>query len=693
MAAEPSAHAQLSAPKRPLPARWTLARALAWSHALPVLLLTVLLLLGAGALLRKLAYEQAQLQLAQASAAVVRDVDLAHTNLRVSGRLLAERPTLQALARPPTHAEGIREFLDRFRRTGGMQGIRLELPGGDRIDVGRLPPDWAEARLMVATDSNSIWVLRSQAWTEGGRIHLARALKGEDLAANNLLADMSLHLYDQDSARAGDVNAADVIMRRHVLQTLRAESGALPEQAKFVAMEPLLGNQGEVLGLVEVRWPQAVVDLRWRGWIEGFGLLLVVLAALAAAIGLLIANRIGASFAGLFDAARHIGAGDLDTPISIPNTQIRESRALARSMEDMRQGLSQAHLRERQQAQALTSVLDGVEEAILAVDEQRVVRYHNRQSLSLTGLAAGAIDGQFCGDVLRPLPVDGQRRCDVVCPLLLARGHGSAQIAERCQSPRGESTLMVRAAAMVDQRQVLIVREQSAIEAARDMRESILANLTHEFRTPLAGQIASIELLREHLWERGDMSGLELALAQHRTVLRLSQLVDNLLESASLEAGHAPLRIGAVHLDELIEEAALLMDPLLVRRRQKLRLDLGANARELRGDGRRLLQVFLNLIGNANKFAPDDSEIRIVTQCSNNELTVWVEDQGPGLQQAGIGDAFTSLGQSPSDAAERQGNGLGLAIVRSIIERHQGRMQIDPTPGAGRIGFVLPLGG
>jgi len=240
---------------------------------------------------------------------------------------------------------------------------------------------------------------------------------------------------------------------------------------------------------------------------------------------------------------------------------------------------------------------------------------------------------------------------------------------------------------------VLIVREQSALEATHALRDSILANLAHEFRTPLAGQIAAIELLRDHLEARVDADGLELANAQHRTVLRLSQLVENLLESASVEAGSAPLRRTPLRINEIVEEAALLMQPLLLRRRQCLEIALCEPSQALLGDARRLLQVFLNLLGNSNKFAPDDSVIRILSECSDTALTVWVEDQGPGLSSEIGKDPFASFVIAPGAAAERQGNGLGLAIVRSIVERHHGQMLVDARPGAGRIGFTLPLDG
>jgi len=669
--------------------RFSLAQALTWSHALPLVLMALCLLIAGGAALRRLAYDQAHVRLAQAADEVVREIDRAYVSLGAATQLLADRPTLPALPRRRDRAAAL-EVLDRFRRSGGLQAIRLEAPKLAPQTIGTEPPSWPDTRLMVV-EAREIWLFRSISWLEKGRIQAARRLPLSRLARGDHVRGFSLHLYDAKSARAGDVSQPDVVMRRHVMETLRGETGDFEYFDHLIAVKPLLSVHGEALGLIELRLPRADVDAHWRSWIEGFALVLGLLAVLAGSIGLLVARRIGASFGGLLDAARRIGAGDLNTPIAVPASQIRESRAFARTLEDMRQDLSASTERERMQAQALSAILNGVEESILAVDDNRIVRYHNRQLSALTGLEAEHIDGRFCGDVLRPALIDGHRRCDLACPILLARSHGSARATEHCAGPRGTRPLNVQAAAMVDDRQVLIVREQSALEATHALRDSILANLAHEFRTPLAGQIAAIELLRDHLDQRADTQGLELADAQHRTVLRLTQLVDNLLESASVEAGTAPLRRAPVRINEILDEAILLMHPLLQRRRQRLKLDLCVAPCNLSGDARRLTQVFLNLLGNANKFAPDDSEIRVHTHIDEEGFHVWVEDQGPGLSSAIGRDPFASFEQAPGQAAERQGNGLGLAIVRSIIERHHGRMQVDAQPGIGRIGFWLPL--
>lgn len=667
--------------------RLSLVAALGWSHALTVILLALLLALGAGQLLRRLAYEQARLQMAELAAGVVRELELAHAQLRVAARLLAERPTLAALARTPEDP-ALLDFVERFRRSGVIHTIRLEFPGGKPLEVGRETSAWSEARYLIDAPEHIV-VQRTAPWLDGGQIRMRRRLSLTSLLPRGLPEGAQLVLHELEAAQSGDPSLESVLMRRHVLAGLRAESAVLHGEERFLAMEPLLGNQGEALGLLEIVWPMQQVEQRWREWVEGFALLLLLCAATAAAIGLLLARRIGAAFAGLHAAAGRIGAGDLETPVALQDSGIREGQALGLHLEEMRRDLLDARQRERQQAQALVSVLDGVQEAILSVDGERRIRYHNRQLAELCGNTAEAIQGAFCGDVLRPLPVGGRPRCDVDCPLLAARSHGAAETVERCMGQQGGRDLVVRAASLVDDRQVLIVREQTAIEAARSMRESILANLSHEFRTPLAGQIAAIELLRDHLAQRGDSAGLDLATAQHRAVLRLSQLVDNLLESASVEAGRAPLRLSRVDLRELLEEALALMQPLLQRRRQQLIGEWPQDLAPLLADRRRLLQVFLNLIGNANKFAPDDSNIFVRGQSRADGVEVWVEDQGPGLSGPVSADPFAGLGLAPAAAPERQGHGLGLAIARSIVERHGGRLLAASGDG-GRIGFFLP---
>jgi len=113
------------------------------------------------------------------------------------------------------------------------------------------------------------------------------------------------------------------------------------------------------------------------------------------------------------------------------------------------------------------------------------------------------------------------------------------------------------------------------------------------------------------------------------------------------------------------------------------------------GDSPRLASVMVNLLANANKFAPDKTTIWIEMEWTPSSVTAWVEDEGPGLPALGAGrDLFAPFRRSPHEEPSQRGTGLGLAIVHAIVIAHGGEVTVaEPRHGRGaRIGIVLPVG-
>jgi signal transduction histidine kinase len=168
----------------------------------------------------------------------------------------------------------------------------------------------------------------------------------------------------------------------------------------------------------------------------------------------------------------------------------------------------------------------------------------------------------------------------------------------------------------------------------------------------------------------------------------LTQLIDNLLESVRIEAGRDSVRRGRLALDEVIEEAVELTAPLIRQREQDLQMNLPYPLPPLWGDAPRLTQVLVNLLANANKFAPAGSTITIGGLVEERWVTLWVEDQGPGLPAGS--ELFERFVRSAGEEPEQSGMGLGLWLVKSIIERHGGRVEARRMAGGTRLCISLP---
>jgi len=458
----------------------------------------------------------------------------------------------------------------------------------------------------------------------------------------------------------------------------------------YAASFPVFASTGEAIALLEARLPTQDIDASVGSLVKRLLITAIVLAALAVLAGVILGQQVTGPVGTLTDAAERLGQGDFSTSIPIEGT--KEVGKLARTMEDMRNNLVELTGTLRRREAEAQAVLSGIVEGVYAVDKSRVIRYLNPQAARLLGMPAHEAIGRFCGDVLKPCVLEnGQRPCETRCPILMARTDGSAQATERLDLNGGAPrTTIITSAAPVDELQVQVIRDETELEGVRRARDSVLANISHEFRTPLAAQLASIELLRDGLDTLPPAHTKELVLSLERGTLRLTRLIDNLLESVRIESGQLGIRHQSVSIAELIEDADGLIGALLKQRRQRVELALPEDLPNVEGDGPRLTQVFVNLLANASKFAPEDSVVRVGAFHTDTRVTAWIEDEGPGVPDIETGSIFDRFYRGPEHEPEPGGLGLGLWIVKSIVDRHRGTIKASRIDNRTRFEVELP---
>jgi signal transduction histidine kinase len=446
----------------------------------------------------------------------------------------------------------------------------------------------------------------------------------------------------------------------------------------YAASLPIFTAGGDVLALIEARLPAAEIDKATSQLVHRLLLTAVVLGIVAILGGMLLGELVSGPVRALTRAAVRLGEGDFST--SIPPRGPAEVGLLARTMEDMRRNLVDLTGTLRRHEAEAQSVLTGIVEGVYAVDKDRTIRYLNPQAARLLGVKSEEAVGRFCGDVLKPCYEGGRRPCEFNCPILNARREGRAQAVERLKAGGAEArTTVITSSGMAEGLQVQVIRDETELEAVRRARDSVLANISHEFRTPLAAQLASIELLREGIDNMPLEQQRELVLSLERGTLRLTQLIDNLLESVRIESGQLGIRKQSVDLVEVAEDARVLIGALLAQRAQTTEISIPDELPRVVGDAPRLTQVFVNLVANASKFAPEGSAIRIGAQARGGSVASWVEDEGPGLPGGDSASIFDRFRRGPVEEPETGGLGLGLWIVKSIIDRHGGTIIAERT--------------
>ncbi|MBE0546153.1 MAG: DUF4118 domain-containing protein [Rubrivivax sp.] len=221
------------------------------------------------------------------------------------------------------------------------------------------------------------------------------------------------------------------------------------------------------------------------------------------------------------------------------------------------------------------------------------------------------------------------------------------------------------------------------------LRNSLLAALSHDLRTPLAALVAMAEMLAASQPPlSGPQQGLAAAISEKSR--RMTGMVTNLLDMARIQSGEVRLRIEWQSIEEIIGGALKSAQGSLGERRVSVHIDPGVPL--VQCDAVLIERVLVNLLENAGKYTPAASPVEILVSAVDDRLQVGVRDHGPGVapgQEEAIFEKFTR-GQTESVTP---GVGLGLAICRAIVEAHRGRIWVEATlPQGATFTFSLPLG-
>jgi signal transduction histidine kinase len=623
---------------------------------------------------------------------------LSESNL-VAARTLADRPTLTRLLDGPASPE-LGLYLNNY--CSEMHTAYCVVRGPEGVVVasgtGVYWPEIAAARteqgerFMVGPHAGGPPLLGAAASVTrhpGYEVLMLQTLAGEVLIDAGKQSGAAISLQNISTYRAPD---ADPLTPLHAAALTNGDHAAARISAleQYAASAVMVNSVGKPVALLDARLPASEFDRSAASYRHVMIMVSLLVAVLAGIAGIIYGLWLAAPVVRLAEMARRIGQGDFSR--AVPNAAPLELDSLAHAMDDMRGNLIELTSTLRTRESEARAVLAGVVEGVFVTDDQRRIVYANPQfSRTVPGAAKGAI-GQFCGDVLHPLLAPAERPCERNCPIIAARAHGVTRAAEQLRLADGSvrSTIVV-SAAPAEGRQVQLLRDETDLEAARRARDSVLGNISHEFRTPLAAQLASIEMLRDGISTLTPAEQGGLLLNVERGVLRLMRLIDNLLESVRIEAGQLSLRDQDVDLEATAREATELLRPLLEQAALEVNIDLAVvGGRPVPGDAQRLQQVFVNLLSNAAKYAPHGTTISIGAQVRDANIEVWVEDAGPGLPEGDPRVLFERFGRGELAEPDAPGLGLGLWIVRSIVERHAGSVRAERTPGA-RTRFVMTL--
>src|SRR5262245_19819643 len=298
----------------------------------------------------------------------------------------------------------------------------------------------------------------------------------------------------------------------------------------------------------------------------------------------------------------------------------------------------------------------------------------------------------FAEDVLQQCEL-GIRRDDGALLSVRAESIGSGSGNERhCCTALVDITEKKRAA---QEREELLAREQAArqdAESATKAKDRFLATVSHELRTPLTPILGWSRILREKPLSASHAGhALE---SIERNARMQAQLIDDLLDFSRSIAGKVRLSIQLVDLPGIISAAIDTIRTGAYAKTLTIETKFDEEARVVSGDPRRLQQVIWNLLSNAVKFTPRGGRIEVQTHHVNSDIQIVVKDTGKGIPAEFLPHVFEPFSQAENGTIRTYGGlGLGLAIVRQIVDLHGGAIRINSTEGEGTTFTIrLPMG-
>lgn len=333
--------------------------------------------------------------------------------------------------------------------------------------------------------------------------------------------------------------------------------------------------------------------------------------------------------------------------------------------------------------------------ALILIDDDCAVRLFNPAAERITGVEAADALGRHVCDVLHLTSCLGTRE---TCPWARVLDGKERRLQPRetvltIDDRRIDVLLGARPSRTADDGHGLLLTfvDMTFHRMREQTRSQLMANVFHELRTPLGSILMAAHFLSSD-FERLPADRLHRLLdtIQHNASTLLAEL-NEMLNRSTFTTSAPTVIPRAIALDPLVDEAIRKIQPLLDKRGQKVRIGY-AELPLVWADERRIEQILINLLTNANKYSVAGDEIVVSAEQQDNFLRLSIEDHGPGIAPEDRGRVFERLFRIGRTADTAMGSGLGLAIVRQIVETHGGAVGVEGSePHGAQFWFTLPL--
>lgn len=348
----------------------------------------------------------------------------------------------------------------------------------------------------------------------------------------------------------------------------------------------------------------------------------------------------------------------------------------------------------------LEHILESAGEGIFGLDMQNRIVFANRAASHLTGYERSAIIGEDAHDLFHHSTAAGEPYPPEDCPILNTMTEGRLREVDGEVFWRQDGTSFpvsyVSSPLIRDKKvqgAVVVFQDITERMEIEKIKDELISVVGHELKTPLTSIHGSLRLLEATQQSNMSRKGVNLLSIATRNTARLTRLVNDLLDMERLRAGRFELQVEEASAQQMVHEALQSMHGFAATK--GVRLEQSGKDAPIVVDKDRIQQALANLLSNAIKFSPPGGTVWAGSEVQDDQVRLWVRDEGPGVPAAKQKDLFQRFSQlDTSDARAKGGTGLGLAITRSLVEAHQGEVGIENPPGKGSTFFILlPLPG
>lgn len=341
----------------------------------------------------------------------------------------------------------------------------------------------------------------------------------------------------------------------------------------------------------------------------------------------------------------------------------------------------------------LGEIVAGIDQDYVVLDRKGKVMAVGPRAAALLGFDPAGAMGRALGEVVQPVGPDGALFAPRKSPLARVLGDGevwsSPVSGVMVNTVQGPKPVAIRLRPLDGGGALVLVADAGPIRDILDAHDALVSVTSHELKTPLTAIKAMSELMLNY--EIGDDQRRELIGDIYRQAERLEMLIREILDASHLDSGRLTLEPEPTHirlaLGEVLDELSTQVEE------RKLKVTIPQDIPLVSADPAKLRQVLVNLITNAVKYSPETSPIEVRARPESGMVRIAVKDKGIGIKEEDMTRLFKKFQRIPDPASRKtSGTGLGLYIVKGLVELHGGTINVRSTYGKGStFSFTIPV--